>query len=187
MPRGRKRKNRDLKETEEIEEKVAKIGEFATPKEEIPEEEIPEKIQEEEIPEEEIPTIEEEAPKEKSPEDIKEYWINLFLTFATYGLPETEKESFEKTFRYFNGAIFDVLNLGNNLEVAFKRIKEKFNLSPEKAFMIYLFGTIALIVILRPDLRQKIFGKKGKIEEQKPPETPPPPKEEKVEEKPESK
>jgi hypothetical protein len=182
MPRGRKRKNKEEETEEEVEEKVAKIGEFATPKEEVPEEIPPEA---EEIPEEEVPP--EEAPKEETLEEIKEHLMKLILPFATFGLPEAEKENFEKTFRYLNGALFEVLNLGKNLDIAFERIKEKFNLSPEKAFIIYLLGTIGLVIILRPDLREKIFRKKGKPEEQKPPETPPSPKEEKVEQKQESK
>jgi hypothetical protein len=180
MPRGRKRKNKEEETEEEVKGKVAKIGEFATPKEEAPEEIPPEA---EEIPEEEVPL--EEAPKEISPEELKEKLISLLSEAFSRGLPEEEKKKFVDDFKFWNELLFNFLDIGNNLGSVLE--KAKVQLTPGKAVALYAIGTGALLFALRPNLLQKI-AKKGKPEEQKPPETPPPSKEEpKVEEKPENK
>jgi hypothetical protein len=184
MPRGKKRKNKNPEEEteEKMEEKVAKIGEFATPKEGAPEEIPPEA---EEIPEGEVPP-EEEVPKEEikiTPEELKEKLLNLVSEVGSKGLTEEEKKKFIDDFKFWNEILFNALDIGDNLKNTLEKVKVQ--LTPTKAVVIYVLGTIALIFALRPDLAKKVFGKKEKSKEQKPPETPPPSKEEKVE--PESK
>jgi hypothetical protein len=179
MPRGRKRKNKEEGTEEEVEEKVAKIGEFVAPKEGAPEEIPPEA---EEIPEEEVPL--EEAPKEISPEELKEKLISLLSEAFSRGLSEEEKKKFVDDFKFWNELLFNFLDIGDNLGSVLE--KAKVQLTPGKAVALYAIGTGALLFALRPDLLKKIV-RKGKPEEQKPPETPPSPKEEKVEQKPESK
>jgi hypothetical protein len=172
MPRKKKNKNIN----------VAEIGEFAEPKEEISEE-IP---KEERVSEEEIPTIEEELPKEEikiTPEELKEKLISLVSEVGAKELTEEEKKKFIDDFKFWNEILFNALDIGDNLKNTLEKVKVQ--LTPTKAVVIYILGTIALIFALRPDLAKKIFGKKEKPEEKPPEEVSlETPKEEKVEEKP---
>jgi len=186
----KKRENKNSKEEEikeeGIKEKVAKIGEFATPNpngeippenEKIPNSEIP--PENEKIPNSEIPP--EEKPKGISPEELKEKVIFLLSEAFSRGLPEEEKKKFTENFKFWNELIFNFLDIGNNLGSVLEEAKVK--LTPTKAVTLYTVGTLALVFALRPDLIDKITGKR-KPEEQKPTETPPPSNEGKVAEEP---
>jgi hypothetical protein len=146
---------------------VAKIGDFATPKEGVFEE-IPEGIEEaEEIPEGE--TTEEQPQPTISPEELKEKLIALISEAGSKGLSEEEKKKFIDDFKFWNGILFNFLDIGNNLGTTLEKVKLK--LTPGKAVVLYVLGTSALLFALRPDLAGKVFGKKKKPEE-KPPEKP---------------
>jgi hypothetical protein len=179
MPRKKKNSK------EEIEPKIAKIGDFATPKEGVSEE-IPEGTEgAEEIPERE--TTEEQPQPTISPEELKEKLIALISEAGSKGLSEEEKKKFIENFKFWNEILFNALDIGNNLGTTLEKVKVQ--LTPGKAVAIYAIGTGVLLFALRPNLLEKI-RKKGKPEE-KPPEKPieevssETPKEEKVEEKPE--
>ena len=164
MPRGRKKKN-------PIDEKIAQIGDYVSPKvegEEVPlEEEVKEETPPTEAPTEEIP------PKEKfeelTPEQLKEKIINLVSEIASRGLTEEERQKFIDDFKFWNGTLFELLDIGNHLKTIAGRTS--FTLTPGQALLSYLGGTAVLLVLLRPDLQQKIFKTKPKPEA-KPPKKP---------------
>ena len=82
MPRKRKKQAN-------LENKIAQIGNYVSPKEgALPEEEVKEEIPSE-VPPEEGPT--EEKPEELTPEQLKEKIIKLISEVSSRGLSEEEK------------------------------------------------------------------------------------------------
>ena len=164
MPRGRKKKN-------PIDEKIAQIGDYVSPKvegEEVPpKEEVKEEVPPTEVPPTEIPPKEKLA--ELTPEEIKEKIVKLVSDIGSRGLTEEEKIKFIENFKFWNSALFELLDIGNNLKTIAGRTS--FTLTPGQALLAYLGGTAVLLVLLRPDLQQKIFKTKPKPEA-KPPEKP---------------
>jgi len=164
MPRGRKKKN-------PIDEKIAQIGDYVSPKvegEEVPpEEEVKEEIPPTEAPPKETPPI--EKLKELTPEELKEKIVKLVSEVGSRGLTEEEKIKFIGDFKFWNGALFELLDIGNNLKTIAGRTS--LTLTPGQALLIYLGLTGGLVVLLRSDLQQKIFKTKPKPEA-KPPEKP---------------
>ena len=154
------------KKKKSIENRIAQIGNYVSPKvegEEVP----PEEEVKEEIPSTEIP------PKEKleelTPEQLKEKIVKLVSEVGSRGLTEEEKIKFIGDFKFWNGALFELLDIGNNLKTIAGRTS--FTLTPGQALLAYLGGTAVLLVLLRSDLQQKIFKTKPKPEA-KPPEKP---------------
>ena len=161
MPR--KKRNKNLEGTEEdVEKKVAKIGEFAVPKEGAPEE-IPPNT--EEIPETELPPEGEtpETPQGINSQELKEKLVSLLAEAFSKGLSEEEKNKFVDNFKFWNELLFNFLDIGDNLSSVLE--KAKVQLTPGKALAIYAVGTGALLFALRPDMFKKIG--KGKQEQQK--------------------
>lgn len=153
-------------ESERLKEKLAKIGEFV---EEKTEEEKPETSpSEEEAPKEETPS--EEVPPEEIPkvppevelQKIREKILKLFAEIGSRGLKEEERQKFLDDFNYWDGVLYDILDIGNNFQQLLGKTQLK--VSPVQAVLIYLVGSIALIVLLRKDLQERLFKK------QKPPE-----------------
>jgi len=156
-----------------IEDKIASIGDYVSPKEskEIspkkPEKEIP---KEEKPPEEEIPTEEiKEKLEELTPEQLKEKIIKLVSEVTSRGLTEEERQKFIDDFKFWNGTLFELLDIGNHLKTIAGRTS--LTLTPGQALLIYLGLTGGLVVLLRSDLQQKIF--KTKPKERPPKEKPP--------------
>jgi len=127
MPR-RKKEN-----SNPIEEKIAQIGEFAIPKEEGEKEEKGGKKDEETPLEEETPSA--EKFEELSPEEIKEKILNLISNIASQGLTEEEKENFINNFKFWNGILFEILDIANHLKTFGGRMP--LGLTPGRAFLIY--------------------------------------------------
>jgi len=148
------------KKSKEEKINVAEIGEFTQPKGDT---------EEEEIPKEEIPT--EEPKPELTPEQIKEKVIQLISEIGSRGLSEEEKAKFIDDFNFWNGILFNALDIGDNLKSVVSRVH--IQLTPTKAVLLYTLGTIGSIILLRPDLSKKIFGGKGKVPEAKPVEEKP--------------
>jgi len=163
MPRGRKKKN--------FEDKIATIGDYVSPKvegEEVPpEEEVKEEVPPTEAPPKEVPPV--EKLKELTPEELKEKIVKLISEVGSRGLTEEEKIKFIEDFKFWNGALFELLDIGNNLKTIAGRTS--FTLTPGQALLAYFGGTAVLLVLLRPDLQAKIFKMKPKAET-KPPEKP---------------
>ena len=163
MPRGRKRKN-------PIDEKIAQIGDYVNPKvegEEVPpKEEVKEEIPPTEAPPTEIPPKEKLA--ELSPEEIKEKIVKLISDIGSRGLTEEEKIKFIDDFRFWNGALFEILDISNSLKGILSKTP---TLTPGQALLAYFGGTAILLILLRPDLQTKIFKTKPKPET-KPPKKP---------------
>jgi len=164
MPRGRKKKN-------PIDEKIAQIGDYVSPKvegEEVPpEEEVKEEIPPTEAPPKETPPI--EKLKELTPEELKEKIVKLVSEVGSRGLTEEEKIKFIEDFKFWNGTLFELLDIGNHLKTIAGRTS--LTLTPGQALLIYLGLTGGLVVLLRSDLQQKIF--KTKPKERPPKEKPP--------------
>jgi len=158
-----KEKSKKIKE-EKIEKKIVEIGEFTKPKEgveELPkEEEVKEEILKEEIPKEEA------IPTELTPEQIKEKILALVSEIGSRGLTEEERAKFIDDLKFWNGILFNALDLGDNLKTVISQVH--IQLTPTKAVLIYTLGTIGSIILLRPDLAKRVFGTKGKVPEVKP-------------------
>lgn len=135
--------------------KIAKIGEFAEKKEdeEIPKEEKEEKKE----PEVEAPEGE-EISKELTPEEIKEKVLQLISEIGSRGLTEEQKAKFIENFTFWNGIIFNIFDVGENLKKTISKVH--IELTPLKATLLYFASTITLITFLRPDILNKILGKK---------------------------
>jgi len=150
-----------------IEEKIATIGQFTKPKdptEEVKKTEVPEK-ETKEVPEEEtrgVPPVEEKLKLEGlTPEQIKERILKLVTEVASRGLSEEEKIKFIGDFEFWNGILFEILDIGNNLKGVLGQTS--FTLTPGQALLTYLIGTGTLVVLLRPDLSAKLFKKKVEV------------------------
>jgi len=142
---------------------IAEIGEFAQPKDGVETEELSNEEEREEIPEGEMPK--EEVKTELTPEQIKEKIIHLISEVGSRGLSEEEKAKFIDDFNFWNGILFNALDIGDNLKGVIDRVH--IQLTPTKAVLFYAIGTIGSIILLRPDLSKKIFGGKGKAPEVK--------------------
>ena len=170
MPRGRKKKN--------FEDKIATIGDYVSPKvqgEEVPpEEEVKEEVPPTEAPPEEAPPV--EKLKELTPEELKEKIVKLISEVGSRGLTEEEKIKFIEDFKFFNGVLFELLDISNNLKGILSKAHP--TLTPGQALLVYFVVTGGLIVVLRPDLQAKLFKKKPEVKpvekeevkEEKPPE-----------------
>ena len=153
-----------------IEDKIASIGNYVSPKVEgkeiPPEEEVKEETPPTEAPTEEIP------PKEKfeelTPEQLKEKIIKLVSEIASRGLTEEERQKFIDDFKFFNGVLFELLDISNSLKGILSKTP---TLTPGQALLAYFGGTAILLILLRPDLQTKIFKTKPKPET-KPPKKP---------------
>ena len=151
MPRKKKNK------IEGIEDKIAQIGEFIEPtgegaeepKEELKEE--PKKIEEPEL------KAEVEKLKDLPPEQLKEKVVELLSKVSSYQLSEEERIKFIEQFRFWNGVMFDLLDISNHLKTTVGQAS--FSLSPWQALLVYLGGTAGLVFLLRPDLQNRIFRK----------------------------
>ena len=167
MPRKKSKKSKKEKDN------IAGIGEFVEEKEGFEDDYDPE-IEEEKINnDEEKP---ENPPKdsglnELDPQELKERIIHIVSEIGGRGLTDEEKERFIGDFSFWNGIIFEFLDIGNNLRSTLGGVKLK--LTPVKATLLYLGGTAALVGLLRPDLLKKLVGKKKDIQSATP--TPPPP------------
>ena len=159
------------KKKKSIENRIAQIGNYVSPKvegEEVPpEEEVKEEIPSTEIPPKEVPPT--EKLKELTPEELKEKIVKLISEVGSRGLTEEEKIKFIEDFKFWNSALFELLDIGNNLKTIAGRTS--FTLTPGQALLVYLGGTAILLVLLRSDLQAKIFKTKPKTET-KPPEKP---------------
>lgn len=144
--------------------KTASIGEFAELK---PEEEREEKVKEE-TKQEEAPKQEQEAPKtspELTPEQLKEKILSLVSEVSSRGLTEEEKKKFIEDFKFWNGTMFELLEIGNHLQALVGKTSIK--LSPTHALLLYAGATVGCVVLLRKDFQDKIFKSKPNPEEQK--------------------
>jgi len=156
---GRKRKTPDLNS------KIAGIGEFVKPKEEEEKIKVEKKRKKEEKVEEETEEtkeeeVKEEEPitKEQTPEQIKEKIVKLVSEVASRGLTEKEKKKFLDDFNFWNGTLFEILDIGNNLKTILGQTS--ITLTPGQALIGYLVGTGALMILLRPDLQARLFKQK---------------------------
>ena len=154
------------KKKKSIENRIAQIGNYVSPKvegEEVP----PEEEVKEEIPSTEIP------PKEKleelTPEELKEKIVKLISEVGSRGLTEEEKTKFIEDFKFWNGVLFELLDISNNLKGILSKAHP--TLTPGQALLVYFVVTGGLIVVLRPDLQARLFKTKPKPET-KPPEKP---------------
>lgn len=150
------------KKTTEVEEavsdkdlagKVASIGEFATKDPDAPDD-APEIDSPDEGGEHEG---DEHPPEESRPEMdtevLKARVLSIVSQVGSRGLGEKEKEAFIEEFGFWNGIMFEFLDMGGSLKTVMDRTQVK--LSPVKATLIYAGGTLALVALMRPDLVKK--------------------------------
>lgn len=145
-----------------MKDKIARIGEFAERRDGA-----------EEI-EEMKPTPAPAAPKPESdgadapqpeaapmpsgvPADaLKEKLIHVFSEIASKGMTPEEKKALTEDFEFWNGIIFEVLDMGGNLKSTLEGVH--LQLSPAKAMLLYAGSTAALIALLRPELVGKLIA-----------------------------
>lgn len=97
--------------------------------------------------------------KKVSPDEIKERVAMILSKIASRGLSEEEAKKLEGEFAFWNGLMFEILDIGGNLQSVVGGIHIK--LSPMKATLLYAGGTIGLIFLLRPDLLKKKLTKQS--------------------------
>lgn len=137
------------KESKKLEDKVVEIEDYL----------LKEEIQEEGQKKEETKEEQEEVKEEKQVVDkeiLKERVISIISEMASRGLPEEEKVKFVEEFSFWNERLWELADVGDNLS---NILSKNLTLTPGKSLMVYGIGTVALILLLRKDLLEKIMKK----------------------------
>ena len=140
---------KDKKNLEDIEDRLAEVGEFIKEEPEEVKKEKDIKDKEHKIDkEEEQPQEKQEIPK-LDPDKFKEVIVEI----VSYGLKGKEKDEFITKFQFFNHILFSILNLDQNLDDTLGKLKV--NLTPGKSVLLYMVGVAVIAFALR-----KGFGDK---------------------------
>ena len=168
MPRRKKKTEEEI----DIDKNIGPIGDFATPKplDEIPKEDLEPKENEEAEPEIE-PEETQGGIGEIPPDQLREKFQEIIVQIASRGLSDEEKAKLSNNFMFWNGIVWEILDIGDNLKATLENVHVK--MSPTKAMLLYLGGTGAMVFALRPDLLKKLVQrKKGQIVREEPVATP---------------
>lgn len=167
MPRKKNKKTEQEVELSdsELKNKVASIGDFAQKK---PDADMG-------APDPDAPIDEDGGGGEKPPEEeraepsssgvaidvLTERVLHAVTEIGARGLGEAEKKAFMEEFRFWNGIMFEMLGMGENLKSTIESVHIK--MTPMKATLIYGGGTLALVALLRPDIVKNLIAQvKGK-------------------------
>lgn len=156
-----RRKKEKIEEEIDIDKNIGPVGEFATPK---PLDEIPkEEFGNDDGGDGGEPEIDE--PKENQggigeipPDQLREKFQDVIVQIASRGLSEEEKAKLSDNFMFWNGIVWEILDIGDNLKATLQNVHVK--MSPTKAMLLYLGGTGAMVFALRPDLLKKLINRK---------------------------
>ena len=145
-----------------MKDKIARIGEFAERREGA--EEIEEMKPTPAPPAPEPGSDSADAPKPEAepmpsgvPADaLKQKLIHVFSEIASKGMTPEEKKALAEDFEFWNGLMFEILDMGGNLKSTLEGVH--LQLSPAKAMLLYAGSTAALIALLRPELVGKLIA-----------------------------
>ena len=142
----------------DLKSKVASIGEFATADPDgegfAPGPDAPlEEGAEGDTPDE---SRSEDAKPKMDADMLKAHVLSIVTQVGSRGLGEIEKAAFVEEFGFWNGIMFEFLDMGGSLEQVIGKAQMK--LSPVKATLIYGGATLGLIAVMRPDLVKKAIS-----------------------------
>jgi hypothetical protein len=151
-----------------IDGKIARIGEFVEhkPESDIPKEEsVPNAPNDEpsfDTSEPSEPSVSPDSAGGVSSDQLKEKLTHIISQIGSKGMTAEDQAVFNSDFEFWNGIIFEIVDMGGNLKSTLDGTRLK--LSPAKAMLAYAGATGALILLLRPELVGKIInaGKKKK-------------------------